>query len=438
MTVASTANSIQHDGNDVTATFSTGQVVFYEDSDLIVYTTTISTGVQDANLTLGVDYTVSGGDGAAGNITLTAGALSSTKRITIIRAIPRTQLKEFNDAEETLFEELEEAFDRSVIIAQQNAEDASNSIKVPVGTSIPSTTISGVIDATAKVLTISSTEVAASTISTFGDLDVVDTGAASGDLLVYGGSNWIVLKNNNTATTAPTVNDDSGVGYTVGSRWHDITADEAYTCLDATVGAAVWLNTTLTIDDLGTSATRGFIDDDTMATASSTTTASSESVKAYIDNEISGTGITLETEQATTSGTNFDFTSIPAGTNRITVMLEGVSLSGTDSLLVQIGDSGGIETTSYDSLSSDSAGNDILSTAGFIVRGEFDPVVITGAISISRMSGNKWVAAGSLKNADRAVVASGIKTLSGELTQIRLTRTGTNTFDAGSVNISIE
>lgn len=42
------------------------------------------------------------------------------------------------------------------------------------------------------------------------------------------------------ATTAPTVGDDSGDGYAVGSHWLDVTNDIAYTCLDATLGAAVW------------------------------------------------------------------------------------------------------------------------------------------------------------------------------------------------------
>jgi hypothetical protein len=42
------------------------------------------------------------------------------------------------------------------------------------------------------------------------------------------------------ATVAPTVNDDSNSSYSVGSYWHDITADHAYVCVDASVGAAVW------------------------------------------------------------------------------------------------------------------------------------------------------------------------------------------------------
>lgn len=48
------------------------------------------------------------------------------------------------------------------------------------------------------------------------------------------------LLHNMSASAAPTVNDDSGDGYAVGSTWYDTTADVMYACLDATVGTAVW------------------------------------------------------------------------------------------------------------------------------------------------------------------------------------------------------
>lgn len=50
----------------------------------------------------------------------------------------------------------------------------------------------------------------------------------------------LVAKYNTSATVAPTVNDDSGSGYSPGSLWVDVTADRAYICLDASAGAAVW------------------------------------------------------------------------------------------------------------------------------------------------------------------------------------------------------
>lgn len=57
--------------------------------------------------------------------------------------------------------------------------------------------------------------------------------------------------NNFTAVVAPTVSDDAGSGYSVGSRWVDTVSDESYICVDAANGAAVWVNSTLTSDELG-------------------------------------------------------------------------------------------------------------------------------------------------------------------------------------------
>lgn len=48
---------------------------------------------------------------------------------------------------------------------------------------------------------------------------------------------------NLAATTAPTVNEDSGDGYEVGSLWVDTTNDKTYLCTDASSGAAVWKET---------------------------------------------------------------------------------------------------------------------------------------------------------------------------------------------------
>jgi len=53
-----------------------------------------------------------------------------------------------------------------------------------------------------------------------------------------------ILLNNWTAIIAPTVTDDSGSGYAVGSEWIDVTADKSYKLVDASVGAAVWIETT--------------------------------------------------------------------------------------------------------------------------------------------------------------------------------------------------
>jgi len=158
-----------------------------------------------------------------------------------------------------------------------------------------------------------------------------------------------------------------------------------------------------------------------------------------------GAPITLKAQQASTSGTEIDFTGIPAGVKRITVMLKGVSLSGTDNLLVQIGDAGGPEVSSYISSSgatNNGAGGAVASsTAGFIIQGGGAAGIVSGTMTLSLMDAAtfSWVSAHATKTSTTLTASgSGEKALSAELTQVRVTRTGTDTFDAGAVGLSYE
>ena len=73
------------------------------------------------------------------------------------------------------------------------------------------------------------------------------TGQASDSLQVNSAEDALILiKNNFSASSAPGVNDDDSAGYSVSSRWVDLSADKEYVCLDASTGAAVWLETTVT------------------------------------------------------------------------------------------------------------------------------------------------------------------------------------------------
>jgi len=58
-------------------------------------------------------------------------------------------------------------------------------------------------------------------------------------------SESVLPKNNYTAGTPPTPNDDSSQGYSRGSAWVQNVTKEAYRCVDASVGAAEWIETTL-------------------------------------------------------------------------------------------------------------------------------------------------------------------------------------------------
>lgn len=150
----------------------------------------------------------------------------------------------------------------------------------------------------------------------------------------------------------------------------------------------------------------------------------------------------LASAQATTSGSSFNFGSLPAGTCAIDVIFNGVSLSGTDNLLVQIGDSGGIENTSYVSIGQEiGTSGSALTTAtdGFIIRCAAATDTFTGVMSLRHVGSNLWVATYTgTTNSAQGALGSGTKTLSAELTQLTLTRTGSDSFDAGSVTIQYQ
>ena len=150
-------------------------------------------------------------------------------------------------------------------------------------------------------------------------------------------------------------------------------------------------------------------------------------------------GITSGTAVASTSGTSIDFTGIPSWVKRVTVMFSGVSTSGTSTKLVQIG-SGSIVTTGYlstgSSIGSASAAS-TNSTTGFLIYSNAATDLISGTMILNLVSGNTWISSLSAKSfTTGSVVGGGDITLSGVLDRVRITTTnGTDTFDAGSVNL---
>jgi hypothetical protein len=151
------------------------------------------------------------------------------------------------------------------------------------------------------------------------------------------------------------------------------------------------------------------------------------------------------TAVATTSGTSIDFTSIPSWVRRITVMFSGVSTNGTSNLLVRIG-AGSIQTTGYDSTVSvgTAAGTFQSSTAGFILvyPNQSATCVFKGIVTLVNLSSNIWVQSGAISDSVFQLYnngSSGSVTLSGTLDRVRVTTVGgTDTFDAGTINILYE
>jgi hypothetical protein len=156
--------------------------------------------------------------------------------------------------------------------------------------------------------------------------------------------------------------------------------------------------------------------------------------------------IRSQTAQATTSGTSFDFTSIPSTAKRITIMFAGVSTNGTSIMQVQVG-AGSIATSGYTAACSYTyAGNSIMatSTSAFVLSGSGIGAAsaLSGSIVFTQLSSLVWVAQGVMINvvSDPSSNASaGTVTLSGALDRVRITTVnGTDTFDAGSINILYE
>ena len=148
------------------------------------------------------------------------------------------------------------------------------------------------------------------------------------------------------------------------------------------------------------------------------------------------------TKQNTTSGTSIDFTGIPSGVKEIKVSFIGVSTTGTSNYIIQLGDSGGIEATGYLGSADNSTGSANF-TAGFGIRQIAATSVIHGTITLTLAEGstNTWTCSGSVAPSDNNNMYStaGSKALSGELTQLRITTVGgTETFDAGAINIQYD
>jgi hypothetical protein len=160
---------------------------------------------------------------------------------------------------------------------------------------------------------------------------------------------------------------------------------------------------------------------------------------------ITGTLGTLNsgTAVASTSGTSIDFTSLPANIRRITVMFRGVSVSGTSHILIQLGTSGGVQITGYVSSSTGfngSAGSTASSTAGLLVFNNDATYINSGIITITNITSNVWVNSGAGKiSTGVSWTCGGDKDLAATLDRVRITTVnGTDTFDAGSINILYE
>jgi hypothetical protein len=181
------------------------------------------------------------------------------------------------------------------------------------------------------------------------------------------------------------------------------------------------------------------------ATASGTITVpagtGTVAVNGVSSNIVSGT------VTATTSGTAATYTGLPSWIKRITITFNAVSTSGTSNIIIQLGyGSTTWVTTGYTGATVAASGSQTNYSGMMIVNGPGATSFFSGGsiISLIDPATNTWGQFGNMMDAaaqsSQTSNPSGWSVaLSGTLTAIRLTTVnGTDTFDAGKVNILYE
>jgi hypothetical protein len=170
------------------------------------------------------------------------------------------------------------------------------------------------------------------------------------------------------------------------------------------------------------------------------TDAQDAATKAYADAR-HATG----TEVATTSGTTASFTGIAAGAKHIVLAFSNVSTDNASSILtIQLGDSGGLETTGYTSYTVNNTQTSTVTSnpAAFRINNSNDPTTVyQGQASLIKMSDHVWQCTGSMLSLTGSNLGvwffGGVKSLTAELDRVQVNCATAGAFDLGSINITV-
>ena len=223
-----------------------------------------------------------------------------------------------------------------------------------------------------------------------------------------------------------------------------------FTQIDA---AAVASSNTLTLPS-GNSTLVDLVSTQTLTNKTLTSpTLTSPTISGAVVSTMASSVLTSGTAVASTSGTSITFSSIPSWVKRITVMLNGVSVTGSSYVLVQIG-SGSTTTSGYVGSGTNTgtgAGASIYTVSYTNAFGMSGSSPGTGNYNIIgtlvNISGNNWIwsCVGNDSGTAVGLIGAGKIALGGVLDRVVFaastsssTMSGTDTYDAGSINIMYE
>ena len=180
----------------------------------------------------------------------------------------------------------------------------------------------------------------------------------------------------------------------------------------------------------------------TIALATNSIQAWRVDVNGYQISDLANYALIQGASWASTSGTSHDWTGIPSWAKKITVSLNGVSASNSDNLIIQIGHTTP-DTTSYSTVTNTFNNNPSSVTTGttgfYLMNSNANASAWTGNVQLTNITGNTWVCSGVIVNSGGSVsIFGGSHAIASALDIVRITWSGTNTFDAGTVSILVE
>lgn len=194
------------------------------------------------------------------------------------------------------------------------------------------------------------------------------------------------------------------------------------------------------------------------ASFATTVTAAPTANRAIVVPNLSGTLAVTSTAVATnialsgSSTVNLVATGLDPNLARLIVSFNNVSLSGTDDMLIQLGTGGSFAAVgTYSSASSRTlnaaASVRVSSTSGFIISAGAAASILHGCLILTRFpasaGGDRWCCTGVLfgdgLGGSNATVQCGgdfdFTTVAAAIDGIRVSTTGANTFDAGTMSV---